>query len=322
MKDYLFDWSELAFGSKKPLKSLDATFVAAPRTLSARRFKQLVKQLLPKGNILLGISKEPFVDGFDGQPQFQMLTLKEVQHIVETVNAQFPHKIYVLQYFQRETVPILEKIQPPRAVFVNGSWARSFHTLPTYYALINNHIPYELVSPFSDELEAQAYIDTLPEHRAQKLNTQATYSDQELMELTALVATQSFDHTFQTGTVIASGTPEKGYSLVSTGFNKVVPYQTYAMHHGASREKHFSPPNDLNHYDTIHAEMMAVIEAHKKGISLTGASLFVNLLPCPTCSRTLAETDIAEIVYNVDHSDGYAVDLLTKAGKTVRRIVY
>ena len=35
----------------------------------------------------------------------------------------------------------------------------------------------------------------------------------------------------------------------------------------------------------------------------------------------LCETGISEIVYSLDHSDGYAVKLLEKAGKTVRRHV-
>jgi len=35
----------------------------------------------------------------------------------------------------------------------------------------------------------------------------------------------------------------------------------------------------------------------------------------------LSQTDIAEFVYQEDHSDGYAIKMLELAGKKVRRIV-
>nr|AIA17188.1 Cytidine and deoxycytidylate deaminase zinc-binding region [uncultured bacterium] len=111
------------------------------------------------------------------------------------------------------------------------------------------------------------------------------------------------------------------YKLLATTFNPVVPYQTYAMHHGASREINFSPPHDLNHYDTTHAEVELVIKAQKEKIDLKGTILFINLLPCPTCARMLSRTDIAEFVYVQDHSDGYAVKMLEASGKKVRRLV-
>src|ERR1700744_4481729 len=108
---YEFDWADLAFGSKKPLKELRATFIAAPRELSVERFKQLIKTYLPKGNIVLGISKEPYVEGFEDQPQFKMLKRKSVQNVIRQVNqANNQHKIYALEYFQRELPYILEKI--------------------------------------------------------------------------------------------------------------------------------------------------------------------------------------------------------------------
>jgi hypothetical protein len=68
-----FDWNELAFGSKKTVNNLRATFIAAPREISAARFTQLVKEFLPKGNVVLGLAKEDHVSGFENQPQFKTL---------------------------------------------------------------------------------------------------------------------------------------------------------------------------------------------------------------------------------------------------------
>jgi deoxycytidylate deaminase len=50
--------------------------------------------------------------------------------------------------------------------------------------------------------------------------------------------------------------------IIST-HNQVVPYETHAMHHGSLREKNFSPAKDQNFYDTVHAEMNALLIALK-----------------------------------------------------------
>jgi deoxycytidylate deaminase len=92
------------------------------------------------------------------------------------------------------------------------------------------------------------------------------------------------------------------------------------MHHGNSREANISPPHDLNHKDTVHAEVEILIKAGKDNIDLAGTTVFINLLPCPACARMFADTDIKELVYREDHSSGYAVKLLEVAGKKVRRI--
>ncbi len=315
-----YDWSDLAFESKKPLSGLKATFIAAPREISAARFTQLVKEYLPTGNIILGIAKEPYIDDFTDQPQFKTLKQSDIQSVVDKVNSSAsPHKITILRYFQRDLISIIEKIKPNQAIFINGSWHYSFHTLPIYYALTNHHIPYALVSPFIDESEARLYENIISKQI--KLPNQTLFTDeQQIMDAVNVVAKSSFDYGFQTGVVLARKT-KNGYEFITSSRNRVLPYQTYAMHHGASREINFSPPNDLNHYDTIHAEMEMLVKAQKEKIDLKGTTLFINLMPCPTCARVLCTTDIDEYAYVNDHSNGYAVGLFQKCGKKVKRII-
>nr|AIA17047.1 Cytidine and deoxycytidylate deaminase zinc-binding region [uncultured bacterium]AIA17553.1 Cytidine and deoxycytidylate deaminase zinc-binding region [uncultured bacterium] len=325
------DWAELAFGSKKPLRELKAIFIAAPRELSAKRFKELVKAYLPEGNIVLGLAKEPYIDGFEDQPQFRTLQIAEVQKIIKQVNAASPtRQIVTLCYLQRELPYILEKIPFKRVVVVNGSWKHVFHASPAYYTLMNNKTPYDMVSPFCGEAEARAYeaaadAQIVKRLDAMQLLNQHNFSETEMRDIAGKSATRSYDYSFQTGTALGRRLPSQRYRLLISTFNKVVPYQTYAMLHGSTREQHFSPPNDLNHYDTVHAEMWLLIEAQKaqregQKLDMTGTTLFINLMPCPTCARILSQTDIAEFVYSVDHSEGYAVAMLEAAGKKVRRI--
>jgi len=321
MTNTIFDWSELAFESKKPLRELGATFIAAPRELSAKRFKQLVQTYLPKGDIVLGLAKESYIDGFADQPQFRTLQAADVQTVIDKVNTASPkHKIYTLGHFQRELPHILEKINFEKVVLVNGSWLYSFHTSSSYYILANQHIPYDMVSPFANEQEARDYeARIMPEIEALHPFKPGAYTEQEMLAQAGEVAKYSFDYAFQTGVALGKRSGDK-YELLAWSYNRVVPFQTYAMHNGASREKNFSPPHDLNHYDAVHAEVELIVAAGKQRADLTGTTVFINLLPCPNCARMFMETDIAEFVYTEDHSNGYAVHMLEAAGKKVRRL--
>lgn len=318
---YSYDWTDMAFNSKKPIRELDAFFVAAPRDMSMKRFTEIVKAYLPKGNIVIGIAKEEYINGFDTQSQFKTLQPATIQSVIDKVNSSTSaHKIYTLQYNQRELPYILEKISFKLVVLVNGSWHRSFHTTEAYYTLVNTHTPYEHISPFTDESEARAYAEKFREQPI-VMNRHAAQSAPDMMLLAQRAASHSFDTSFQTGASLGKQTAQGEYEYVTHACNTVAPYLTYAMHNGASREIHFSPPHDQNHYDAIHAETSLLLSALKNNTDISGTSLFINLLPCPSCARMLCATDIREIVYDKDHSDGYAVKLLESAGKKVTRLV-
>ena len=312
-----YDWSDLAFSSKKPLKSLSAVFIAAPRQLSAIRLAQLVRQNIATHSIILGLAKEDFIDGFQGQPQFKTLKLESVDKLIQKINASnFKNKIYTISYYQRETVYLIEKLNFAKVLFVNGSWKYVFQVTEPFFRLIKHSIPYELVSPFADEDEAMAYAAST---RVEPLSLPEDLCTQtDMMSYAASAARQSYDYGFQTGAALALR-QSKHFKLLTTACNTVVPYQTYAMHFGASRERNFSPPNDLNFYDTVHAEVNIILNALSLKLELTDTALFINLLPCPPCARMVAASPISEIVYIQDHSAGYAVALLEKAGKIVRR---
>jgi deoxycytidylate deaminase len=320
MSDYEQRWSDIAFGSKKSLRDLKATFIATPRQISVVRFTQLIKKYLPIGNIVVGCAEELYVNGFDNQSQFKTLQFDEIKLLVEKVNnSSSPHKITILHCRQSDLVSIYEKIKFRNVVLVNGSWQYTFHTRPEYYTLVSRNIPFEFVSPFASEDEAIKYAADFDKHiTLQKPGVNLT--ELEMIQAANNVAKNAFDHSFQSGVALGKKHGNR-YELITTAYNKTVPYQTFAWHFGPLRERHLSAPGDLNYYDTIHAEANLVVQAAKHHINLERTSLFINLLPCPNCAKILCESDIAEIVYSIDHSDGYAVALLEKAGKTVRRLI-
>jgi len=323
--NYQHNWADLAFASKKPINGLGATFIAAPREISSKRLAQLVKDYLPAGNIVLGVAREAYVAGFEDQPQFKMFSLKAAEKLLAAVNSSpQKQKVYTLAYSQRDFEYVLDKLDFRRVVLVNGSWKYAFHTQKPYYVLAQKKCAIDMVSPFADEAEARTY-----ERRAMKEIASATQlakngskqTELQMLQLARSAAKYSFDYNFQTGASLGKKVTKDTYTFMAASYNKVVPYQTYAMHCGASREKHFAPPHDLNHYDTIHAEVAMIISAAETRISLSGTTLFINLLPCPPCSRMLSQTQVDEVVYTEDHSGGYAVRMLELAGKKVRRVV-
>lgn len=318
MDKYELDWSELAFGSKKVIKNLNPIFIAPPREMTVNRFTQIIKENLPDGNIVVGIATEDYIDGFDGQPQFKTLKPETIKPIIEKVNnSSRPHKIAILNCRQADVINIYNKIKFKKVLLVNGSWHLSFHVRAEYYELVSKGVRFQYISPFASEEEAVAYADSF---RPNQFKSSELYKDTDLLEIAKEAAKNSFANEFQTGLALAKKQGDK-YKLITTSYNRVVPYQSFAWHFGALREKFMSPPGDLNYYDTVHAEINLIIDAQKRKIDFSGGSLFINLLPCPHCARALCETDLAEIVYSLDHSDGYAVALLEKSGKKVRRLI-
>lgn len=324
-----FDWNDLAFSDRKKnnISKLYSVFIAAPRDISIERITQLIKTYLPHQNITFGFSKEQYVEGFEDQPQFKMLPKEKAQSLIDKVNSNTKEsrKIYTIDYFQRELPFILQDIDFTDVILVRGSWKKAFHTLPSYYILTKRKRSYTFVSPFVSEKEAHEYESEINHdiHSWLQRHMSNSYTEAAMLDLAHKSAKLSFDYIYQTGVVIGrKATPKsKKYSLLLGGYNKVVPYQTYAMHHGNSREDNFSPYNDLNHYDTVHAEVNLVLWALRKRKSLKGTTMFINLMPCPTCARMLTQTEIEEFVYQEDHSNGYAIEMLTAAGKKIRRVV-
>lgn len=317
---YDFSWGDVTREDKHALRKLKATLILAPRELSEARLTELVREYLPKGHIIFGVSTEPYVQGFDLQPQFKMLTATDIDGLLQkTWRAQVPHKVYRFMYPQAAVDDVIRMVKPARALVVRGSYYRAFHMTSAHYVLAEVGAPYEIVSPFADEAEARAYLEDIVDGWQQHPLELTDGDDSHMLALADTIATQSFDFSHQTGCVVAERT-ENSFHPIVAACNEVVPYQTYALLHGASREEHHSEVHDLNHYDTIHAEMNALIQLDKAGVSIEGKTLFLNLLPCPNCARTLAKSGLREVVYRQDHSDGYAKQLLEQCKITVRNV--
>lgn len=319
-----FTWDKVVENKsdRRYLRSLEPIFILASREMSPLRIKSLVKEILPQANMVIGIAEEPFIAGFSGQPQFRSLTLDAVNPIAkQVIAAKNGRRVVALTYPQAATDDVLRKLKPQKVLVVRGSYQYVFHRRSTWHVLQEMAIPFTYISPFNDETEARSYEAFTANELANNLPilTMRSSSQKEMLTLAQKAGQFSYDYSFQTGCVIAERT-EEGYRPNIVTFNAVIPFQTYALHYGNSREEHMSPAHDTNHYDTIHAEMNALVTAAKTNQTFHGKSLFIPLLPCPNCARTLSQSGLAEVVYGVEHSDGYALQLFEQCGIKTHKI--
>jgi deoxycytidylate deaminase len=311
---YDYDWSKIAFTHENPLRGRAHTFIAVSRDMSDERIKQIIRQYLPLGSIIWGIAKESYISGFEGQPQFATLSLEKLQAWVDKTNKSSKHKIFILRYNQQDLVHILKPIKAKLHVFVRGSWQHTFHTGAVYYKLVERHKKFEFISPFVSDAEAKEYAKKTK--LLSFVTPKSPLTSAQAMDAVSDIAKASYDHSFQVGAMLATAAGGK-YSYIAHAHNAVVPYETYAMHHGFTREDNPSPPQDLNHYDTVHAEMMLLI-----GLVVPKSStLFINVMPCPTCARAIVASGISEVYYHLDHSNAYALKLFEASGIRTQRVV-
>jgi dCMP deaminase len=65
---------------------------------------------------------------------------------------------------------------------------------------------------------------------------------------------------------------------------------------------------------TIHAEQNAILQAAKRGISLDGSTLYVNMTPCRTCAMFLVGVGVKRVVCKQKyHSSVEAEDIFSKS---------
>lgn len=305
----IFSWQQLAEIENSPI------LILGSREISSERITQLTNQLLKNTDktIVWGVFIEKFIQGLENSPQFRTLTIETLKESLKQLNSA---RISILEYSQAQASAIIAEHDWSAIIGINGSWHRAFHYRDEYQVIKKLKIPFKFASAFKDEKEALEYESKIIIERPKlSVNYSESCSENTLFTLVDEVSHRSFDNTWQTGAVLA----KNGEFLLAT-YNKVVPFETYALLHGASKEKHRTPPQDLNHFDTNHAEVEMILEAARKNINLNDCSLFINLMPCPICSRMLAQTAIKEVVYKNPHSNNYAITILEKTGKTIRQI--
>jgi len=72
--------------------------------------------------------------------------------------------------------------------------------------------------------------------------------------------------------------------------------------------------------NATHAEANALAFAARQGISTEGATLYVTISPCDSCSRLLIAAGIETVIYEEEYRDTRGLELLRLAGVRVARL--
>ncbi len=320
-----YSWSDLTPQDLKQLTTEQPILILGPREISGERIRQLSRQLLSNTDkkLIWGCIEEEYIAGLENSLPFKALSLapltsalKQLKYRSGKIKHSDGEQIKTLLYPQAEAPRLIQQGNWAAVIGINGSWHRAFHYRAEFRQLKKRQLPYKLVSSFVDKTEALSYLEQIKKNMpAIEPARKQQYAESELMQLATLESRLSFDYTFQTAAVLA-----KKQRFVLSAHNQVVPYETYMLHQGASKEKHLTPPQDLQYCDTNHAEVELVLKALRRGVKLDSACLYINLLPCPNCARMLARTNLQAVVYQHDHSAGYGKKMLEQAGITVKKI--
>ncbi len=124
--------------------------------------------------------------------------------------------------------------------------------------------------------------------------------DEYYLTLARTVSLRSTCIRRQYGAIIVS----RGDHILSTGYNGAARNEPHCLNIGCERERLNIPKGER--YElciSVHAEANAIIQAAKGGVSINGATLYVNGTPCKMCWRLIKNAGIDEVVFVEDNPD-------------------
>jgi len=147
-------------------------------------------------------------------------------------------------------------------------------------------------------------IKNKPEENSENVNTRIEWDDY-FMSIALLASQRSPCKRLQVGSVVV-----KDDRLISMGYNGFIP--------GAP---HISRIKDNHEQSIIHSEINAITDCAKRGTSLSNSKIYVTHYPCINCFRSIAASNIKEIVYLNDYNNDEIVATLAQdAGINIRKL--
>jgi dCMP deaminase len=135
-----------------------------------------------------------------------------------------------------------------------------------------------------------------------KIEELTKYSDERLewdeyfMSIALLASCRSPCERLHVGSVIV-----KDNRIISMGYNGYI-----------SGAPHISRVQDNHEQSIIHSEINAITDCAKRGTSLNNAKIYVTHYPCINCFRSIAASNIKEIVFLNDYKNDPIIALLAK----------
>jgi len=103
--------------------------------------------------------------------------------------------------------------------------------------------------------------------------------------------------------------------ILATGYNGAPSGLPHCAETGCRREKLGVPSGQRTELCRgLHAEMNALLQGARHGISMEGATVYSTLMPCSLCSKMIINAGIVRVVAAVDYPDEMAHRMLDEAG--------
>jgi len=118
--------------------------------------------------------------------------------------------------------------------------------------------------------------------------------DEYFMSIALLASCRSPCERLHVGSVIV-----KNNRIISMGYNGFI-----------GGAPHISRVQDNHEQSIIHSEINAITDCAKRGTSLDSAKIYVTHYPCPHCFRSIAASNIKEIIYLNDYNNSPIVEEL------------
>ena len=128
--------------------------------------------------------------------------------------------------------------------------------------------------------------------------------DEYFMQQCDLIASRATCDRKYVGAIIV-----KDKRIICAGYNGSLPGLEHCLEVGHDME-------DSHCVRTVHAEVNSVADAARRGVSVEGATLYCNTMPCWNCFKTIVSAGIVEIVYR----DEYRADKKDKVVETAAMI--
>ena len=137
--------------------------------------------------------------------------------------------------------------------------------------------------------------------------------DSYFFRMTTLIATRSTCPSRAVGCVIIDMETKH---VISTGYNGAPRGTAHCGEGCMSRE----PGKSWEKCRAVHAELNAILNAAKNGVSTDGCRMYLSTTPCVFCSRTLINAGVKEVYAMAKYSHDEAISLLTEGGIKVKVI--
>ncbi len=141
--------------------------------------------------------------------------------------------------------------------------------------------------------------------------------DQYFLTITRQVAERSTCNRAKVGAVIVR---EK--NILATGYNGSPAGLPHCTEVGCLIYQSKTPSGETeeNCYRTIHAEINAIAQAAKNGVSIRDAAIYVTHTPCIHCMKVLINTGIKHIFYEKEYKLYTVKELLGSAEVTLEKV--